>query len=971
MVVRKSIIILWVFLLIPYLYAGTTGKIAGIVNDKQTGEALPGVNVLLEGTTLGASTDIDGYYVIVNVPIGVHELRVTYIGYKDVLIYNVRVVADATSRHDFEMEPTLLEVSEVIEVFAERELIAMDNTASRTIITDEVIASQPVDNIIRTVGLTAGSTEGSFRGGRVQNGEVKYLIDGVDISNPIATVNRGYLPGDGNADMATDIPEAAMAEVQVITGGMDARYDAKSAVVNIVTKSGGKRYSGYMRTKMTPSEFGNGNIIPYDLGQVSGYRSQDWAIQEAKQVGTGSKYVNDDYYAPPAKYFMNNQFRRYELGFGGPIPMSGLGVEGNMSFNISVDFFDTGGWWRGMSNNQKTYNAKLVYNTASNSSFSFTYLYSNQKLTNYGHRFSRIVSTGDTLYGYNAGSEFPDKVLVGSVVHPDGTLEAVTDYDMLNNITRPEYNSNLASFVYKSTVSSKTFYEIGISRFYTEQKRRVYDPATGMPLGLDDFRTQRFTDPANSDYFPEGAPTAQLLESYWWIQPMVLALGRQNDKQTVWTIKADLVSQLNEFNELRVGVEYKYYDLYMDFQSLASGQNEYTSFFDNLHPNKLSIYVEDKIETDGMIINAGLRFDYFDPNAILPENFQDPLVDGAKDPNNPLYLNARAPADQRIKNPTDADTRFRISPRIGISFPITERDVFHVNYGHYFGMPNMGNLYDNYTWSMLGQYKYLGNPNLEHEKIISYEAGIQHGFSDDIKLTVTGFFKDIADLVNKQKYIDGLTGAPYWVNVNRDYANVKGFEASLQTRRWYNSILSVAYTYSTAKGKNSSAQQSFQDDYDNRRPRTDEFFLDWDVRHTISANFDYRIPQDYFGNAWFDDMGANVILTYNSGKPYTSANTVPPPNLPAVNDKRYPGWLNVDIRLFKNFAIYETLRFGVFFEVFNLFNDRTVRDIENPEQYDLGFDIGDGTQNTPINTTTGAFVWAPPRQMRLGFEMRF
>jgi hypothetical protein len=113
---KKLLVFLLVMAFVPVVFAGTTGKIAGIIKDKQTGEPLPGVNVEVIGTTLGASTDIDGYYVIVNVPVGVQELRVSYIGYKEVLIYNVRVVSDATSRYDFDMEQTLLEVSEVIEV---------------------------------------------------------------------------------------------------------------------------------------------------------------------------------------------------------------------------------------------------------------------------------------------------------------------------------------------------------------------------------------------------------------------------------------------------------------------------------------------------------------------------------------------------------------------------------------------------------------------------------------------------------------------------------------------------------------------------------------------------------------------------------------------------------------------------------------------------------------------------------------
>ncbi len=961
---KKLCILVLVLTMVPAVFAGTTGKIAGVVKDKQTGEPLPGVNVLIRGTTLGASTDIDGYYVAVNVPVGVHELHVSYIGYKDILIYNVRVVADATTRYDFEMDQTLLEVSEVIEVTAERELIRMDNTESRTTYTSEMMAAQPITHVQNTVALTAGVVEGSFRGGRTGTGEVKYLLDGVDISNPLGDVNRGMSPGQGDDEMATDVIEGSIEEISVITGGMSAQYDAKSAVINMISKSGGSEFSGYVRTTMTPSEYGNGGILSYAAGQPDGYLSDANAIAEAHNIGTGGADINEDWYASPSKMFLNPKFRRYEIGFGGPISLKGFGVGGNLTFNISGDIFDRGGFYRGQSVKQETWNIKMVYNTAANSTWMLSYNTSNRDQRNASQTLGRIVSTGDTLYGYSAGSDKPTKSLVGGVVHPDGRIESVQNYDMLNNLRRPEYNSNLLNFTYKNTVSSKTFYELGVSRFYTAGKHRTYDPATGKALGLEDYRTTRFASPANAEFFPVGAPTSQLIESYWYILPMVVSTSRQDDEQTTWTFSGDLVSQLNEHNELRLGAEFVQWDIFDKYEGFASGGNEYTSFLNHLQPRRLSMYAEDKIETAGMILNLGLRFDWFDPNAFVPENFDDPLKDEAKNPNSPLYQDPTASAEDRIKNPTAANQAFKLSPRLGISFPITERDVFHVNYGHYFGMPMLGHLYDNYTWSLLGAFKYLGNPNLDFEKIISYEVGIQHAFTDDVKLVVTGFYKDIADLVNKQKYVDATTGAPYWVNVNADYAAITGFEIGVRTRRVANSILYVNYTFSSAKGKNSDAEQAFLDDYRNRRPRTDEFFLDWDVTHVVALNYDFRIPENYWGSQWIDDWGFNFVLTYNSGRPYTSANTVPQPYLPAVNDRRYPGWTNVNMRLFKNFRIWKTVKFGAFVDVFNLLDDRALRTIQNTEQYDQGFDDGDGTQNVP-------WAWATPRAIRLGFELLF
>ncbi len=978
---KKLLVFLLVLAFVPVVFAGTTGKIAGIITDKQTGEPLPGVNVLIEGTTLGASTDIDGYYVIVNVGVGTHELKVSYIGYKDILIYNVRVVADATTRYDFEMEQTLLEVSEVIEVIAERQLIARDNTTSGALYSAEVINSQPVDNITQTIQLTAGVTDTdplggetanmnggmSIRGSRPGTGEVKFYLDGVDLSNPLAISNRGARPGAGDADMAIDVPEESLVDAQVITGGIDAQYDARSAVISMVSSSGGSSYSGFAKMKMTPSEYGGGDIFGYDFSQPDGYASDGDAIAEAQLIGTGSADLNDDYYRSPEKSFVNPRFRRYEAGFGGPIPLKGFGVGGSMSFNFNADIFDRGGFYRGQSREQETYKAKLVYNTASNQTYTVSFLTSEMERKRYNHRWSRMVTTGDTLFGYNAGGAASNQVLVGSIVDRDGNLTPVQNYDMLNNLSVPTTHSDLIAFSYKNTVSSKTFYEVKVNRFNTQGKRRSYDPATGNALGLLDYRTTRFQNPTHQDYFPleteDDTPKAQLVESYWWVQPMVMNTVRQDDQQVVWTFAGDLVSQLNEYNELRVGAEFKTYDIKFEYESFASGSNEYTSWY-HVQPRKFGAYVSDKIETDGMIINAGVRFDYLDPNSKVPESWEDPLTDAAKDPTDPIYLDPASSVEDRLKNPTDTKTTMTVSPRIGISFPITERDVFHINYGHYFGTPALGNLFDNYNWSLLGAYKYLGNPNLEPEKIISYEVGIEHGFGDDIKLALTGFYKDIDDMTGKKKFYDTVEGTPYWVNVNGDYGSVKGFEIAVATRRWNNMIANMFYTYQLARGKNSTQQQSFDDDYDNRRPRTEDFYLDWDVRHTLSANIDYRVPKNWMDSKWFGDWGVNLVLTYNSGRPYTSALTVPPPGQLPVNDERMPEFYNVDMRLFKNFPVWETVTFGAFLEILNLTDNRIIRALHNAEQYDLGSDEGDGQWNRPD-------VWQNPRAMRLGFEMRF
>ena len=117
---KKLLIILTILLLLPALSLAASGKLSGVVTDKSTGDPLIGVNVVVEGTTLGASTDLDGYYVILNVPPGNYSVNFNYIGYTPLSYENVRVVTDITKRLDVALEETTIELGEQIVVTADR-----------------------------------------------------------------------------------------------------------------------------------------------------------------------------------------------------------------------------------------------------------------------------------------------------------------------------------------------------------------------------------------------------------------------------------------------------------------------------------------------------------------------------------------------------------------------------------------------------------------------------------------------------------------------------------------------------------------------------------------------------------------------------------------------------------------------------------------------------------------------------------
>ncbi|MBD3225159.1 MAG: TonB-dependent receptor plug domain-containing protein, partial [Caldithrix sp.] len=196
---RLLIVVLSVMVSLTAAYAGTTGKIAGKVVDANTGEPLPGANVIVEGTLMGASTDTDGDYYIINVPVGEYTLVVSYIGYRTVKYQGVRVILDQTTKVDFKLEEDIAE-GETIVVTAETFKVQKDETSKKITIQAEEIQSMPVQDFSEMVAAQAGvvqiesSVRGisgfedrgieeiHVRGGR--SGEIGYTIDGMYIVNP-------------------------------------------------------------------------------------------------------------------------------------------------------------------------------------------------------------------------------------------------------------------------------------------------------------------------------------------------------------------------------------------------------------------------------------------------------------------------------------------------------------------------------------------------------------------------------------------------------------------------------------------------------------------------------------------------------------------------------------------------------------------------------------------------------------------
>jgi hypothetical protein len=228
-----AIIIFLILFAHSFTIAGTTGKIMGVVLDKETGDPLPGINVYLEETPLGAASDVDGFYIINNIRPGEYTVIFSAVGYQTQKSVNVKVSVDFTTKLDAELSTEILE-GETIVIEAEAPLVRRDLTSSQVAIDSDQIEKLPVENINQILSLQAGIIEGAdgrlhIRGGR--SNEIGYTVNGVSIVNPYDNTR------------SVDVAKNAIKELSVISGTFNAEYgNALSGIVNTVTKEGGQDY---------------------------------------------------------------------------------------------------------------------------------------------------------------------------------------------------------------------------------------------------------------------------------------------------------------------------------------------------------------------------------------------------------------------------------------------------------------------------------------------------------------------------------------------------------------------------------------------------------------------------------------------------------------------------------------------------------------------------------------------------------
>ena len=900
------------------VFAGTTGKISGEVKDSQTGEALVGVSVLLQGTSIGAATNVDGAYTILNVSPGTYTLVVSAVGYHKQTIGNVVVSIDLTTTIDVKLVPTVVEVGEEVVVTAQRPLVTKDLTATTAVVGSEDIKALPVTEVGEVLNLQAGMVAGSLRGGR--SGEVAYWIDGV----PVTDVYDG--------GQVVEVNKNLVQELQLVSGAFNAEYgQAMSGIVNIATKEGGPRYTGSLGAYFGDYASNNTGIFP-GIHNLSSFNPT--AIHDYEGNISGPVIGEDLTFFANGRYIY---FNGWENAIDKFTPWNVSYVNALNKFQLVRD--STTGLGTGKD---------VPMNWSRRS-------YGQGKLT------WRVTPTLKATINY---------------IH-DYTNSKAFDYAYFLNPEGKGNNHNLSNtaiFQLSHSLTSNTFYTIGASVFDHDFQYYVY----ANPYDA------RYTSP----YLLTPVDAYSLLSGG-------TDMNRFHRKTTTVLVKADMSSQLDQSNLVKIGVEVRKHDLYYEnytLQPVASQtsfnpttsspfivtqipldtSNSYDSY--TRRPTEFSAYIQDKMEFKDFILNIGLRFDYFNPDGYVLND--DPNHYTVDDPN--IYapikdVNRNTPLAQRFAYwYKKVPAKYSFSPRLGASFPITSRGVVHFSYGHFFQIPPFELLYQNPNYKIgfgTGNQGLVGNSDLQPEQTISAEIGVQQQLTDDVAMDVTGYFRDIRNLTSTSgdEILVYGGGTSYSKFVNRDFGFVKGIVLTVEKRFGGGMSAKADYTYQIARGSGSDPQEYRNAILGGRLPVVQLFPLNWDQRHTLNVTFNYS------ASSW----GASAIGQYGSGTPYTPQSLKDISSL-VTNAGVKPSFFTVDLRAYYQIPI-DMLRLVAFVRVFNLLDRLNELNVYN-DSGTAGYTINQTNalaQNTPqlVNSVQDYYrrpdYYSEPRRIEFGMNLEF
>ncbi len=930
--------------------AGLYGTLIGKVTDDK-GKPVVGATVRVQGTTRGAFVKADGKYIVVNIPAGTYTVVFKAVNFKDFKA-NVSISADQTTELNGRMqESTVTSNAVVVDAKKEQNMVSKTQIGSLRSNQGEDnirVARETVQGIVALNAGVQGTGNGfQIRGSRANETQIR--VDGLEVSDRFS---GGF--GSSGTTYSPTVSNFAVEEVQVLTGGFSAEYgNVIGGFVNTVVKTGRTdRYEGYLRWRR-------------DLPALYG------------SAGNGVKLMNKD----------ENGF---DVGLGGPLQVlenATFFVAGRYSREIyggaSLGVLDPTGNNLGQLPNSETWVRNLTGRMKFNfSDLSVTLggqvgLTSRERMgwgwlyaDDFGVRNQKVdlntgrLSGGDTIFvpEYAAKLAAVNNVVNNAFIRINQTLSSSSFFEFTVSS-----NSNNNEVAKRSSFDDPGIF--GTIEVYKPQD--LYQPRSNTkselpsefvnnPDGAIDWfqsapRTQRTTDGylfldiyqrnPLTGYIEDNA-NSNSTDNPYGLQGFFIRHGNERS----FEFRSQNFLQFDGFynanieagditHNFKAGFEVRSYELrrhnnslpwdgnpFFDIYTDEYGGNIYSKNAINptlvnertsnaMKPIEVSGYVQDQIKYKGIIINAGLRFDMTNPNAIYR----------AKVSNVWLPISSTEGFEE-------ATVKYQVSPRLAITYPVTDRSIFTLAYGVYFQMPNFSYMYDGFNTDRLRGNTIVGNPNMEAQRTNAYQVSYNLQLSDDFAFDMTAYYKDIYNQVGIRNY--RVVPDNYQEYAVAEYGSARGIEFTLRKRPTNNIGFNINYTLASVAGTSSSPESNYAlqpDPYTGQVTfPLSEFPFNSDRRHTINAIVDFVWGREegieIAGMRPLENMTISFTNRFLSGLPYTRLDRRGNP-IGEFNAERQPSFFSTDLRITKAFMLQDW--FGesmgrtslqIFADVFNLFN---------------------------------------------------
>ena len=911
-------------LFLPLMLLGQQdASIQGTVRDFKTGNPLPGVNVIIKGTYYGAATGSDGNYLITSISPGSYDIEISMVGYKILLKTGVKVEAGAAVTENFDLEQTVLMLGEEVVVIGKKPLFDVDETATLTRISSDDIQNKIVNSVedilSEQIGVTTVDNEIHIRGGRID--ESLFIIDGLSIKDPLS----GY---GGNLFINAE----SIDNLEIITGGYNAEYgQAMSGVINIRLKEGRDKYEGSFK-----------------------YASDNWGFSQDSYSHYNTDHLEFNLGGPSTLFELLPKALGFDLPGMFSFFANAYGKGSDTHLPIAANVYPHRNWsLPGFSDTQTEEFLDLITPREEND---WHLLY---KLTWGVTPQKKLSASYDFSLNVNQGFFMPRAF--SSTYYPYRYQEILDQY---NTITR---ESRLLNVNWVHTLNPQTFYEVTMGRFLTMEHSAVQDLHWSEYLQRLDLEPINYTiqdldgnvDITLGDEFYDTG-----VSSEWY------DISSDN-----YRLDMDWTHQTQSRQKMKAGIEITYTEMQvLDIDEPWTGETGLGSNYDAYRAQTTfgAFYIQDRIVFEGMTVNLGLRYDFWFPGKYVENAIADSSIVVITDAARQIFM------DETFEF-FGYRGKGRISPRVGISHPVTDNDVLYFYYGHFSQLPTFQYVYAKLTSSSPTTYQVFGNPNLDPKTTVQYELGIKHRFSEDQVLEMKAYWKDMFDYETSQSIRPSnpkYSHMSFLMYLNADYARSRGVEIILKSRLLKNFYADVNFNYSIATGKSSNPNDNLLVESGQIREKPlNEIYLRWDKPFQIFANLSYNHPTG---------LGASLRLEYETGRRYTRAIV---DNIREENDVEYYQGIyedekpyfyiskepttNTDLKLYKRFELGR-LSYRLFLDIQNLWDQRIARRI-NPftgNGYNPGEIIPYSMIDDP-NPNYDPSRFLRPRTIELGLQIFF